>query len=325
MNSTLIQRAAAVGLLALFAAVAARAENYPSQPIRLVVPFGAGGVTDATARVFAEGLTRQLGQPVIVENRTGAGGGIAAGMVAKARPDGYTLLVITNGMYAVNPLIYPQLSYDPKKDFTYVAMLANTPTILAVRADSPHGSLPALIRAAAAGQDKLSFATAGEGSDNYQVLQLLQQATGVRMLHVPYKSGAESLTAVISRVADATAISAATSASFIASGQIRPFAVTSNRRLMSQPQIPTVKEVLGKEVEGGSLSGIAAPAGTPDAVVQRLNAAIGAVAASELAREKIYARGSEAVDGSQAAFKQRVRDDQAKWAALLKPGVRQPD
>lgn len=322
MNSNIIRRCATIGVMTLLAATVARADNYPSQPIRLVVPFGAGGVTDATARVFAEGLTRALGQPVVVENRTGAGGGIAAGVVAKARPDGYTLLVITNGMYAVNPLIYPQLSYDPKKDFTYVAMLANTPTILAVRADSPYASLPALIKAAAAGEDKLSFATAGEGSDNYQVLQLLQQATGVRMLHVPYKSGTESLTAVISRTADATAISAATSSSFIEAGQIRPFAVTSNRRLANQPQIPTVKEALGKSVEGGSLSGIAAPAGTPDAIVQRLNAAIASVAASALAKDKVYARGSEPVDGSQAAFKQRVRDDQIRWAALLKPGAR---
>lgn len=321
MNS-LLQRCAAAVLVALLGATSAQADSYPSQPIRLVVPFGAGGVTDATARVFAEGLSRKLGQPVVVENRAGAGGGIAAGVVAKARPDGYTLLVITNGMYAVNPLIYPQLSYDPNKDFSYVAMLANTPTILAVRADSPYTSLSALVKAAAAGREQLSFSTAGEGSDNYQVLQLLQQATGIRMLHVPFKSGSESLTAVISRTADSTAISAATSAGFIDSGQIRPLAVTSSRRLANQPQIPTVQEALGKSVEGGSLSGIAAPAGTPDAIIQRLNAAIADVAASPLAKDKIYARGSEPVDGSQAVFQQRVRDEQAKWAALLKPAAR---
>lgn len=321
MNS-LLQRCAAAVLVALLGATSAQADSYPSQPIRLVVPFGAGGVTDATARVFAEGLSRKLGQPVVVENRAGAGGGIAAGVVAKARPDGYTLLVITNGMYAVNPLIYPQLSYDPNKDFSYVAMLANTPTILAVRADSPYTSLSALVKAAAAGREQLSFSTAGEGSDNYQVLQLLQQATGIRMLHVPFKSGSESLTAVISRTADSTAISAATSVGFIDSGQIRPLAVTSSRRLANQPQIPTVQEALGKSVEGGSLSGIAAPAGTPDAIIQRLNAAIADVAASPLAKDKIYARGSEPVDGSQAVFQQRVRDEQAKWAALLKPAAR---
>lgn len=321
MNS-LLQRCAAAVLVALLGATSAQADSYPSQPIRLVVPFGAGGVTDATARVFAEGLSRKLGQPVVVENRAGAGGGIAAGVVAKARPDGYTLLVITNGMYAVNPLIYPQLSYDPNKDFSYVAMLANTPTILAVRADSPYTSLSALVKAAAAGREQLSFSTAGEGSDNYQVLQLLQQATGIRMLHVPFKSGSESLTAVISRTADSTAISAATSAGFIDSGQIRALAVTSSKRLANQPQIPTVQEALGKGVEGGSLSGIAAPAGTPDAIIQRLNAAIADVAASPLAKDKIYARGSEPVDGSQAVFQQRVRDEQAKWAALLKPAAR---
>ncbi len=314
-----ILRYAAACLLAALAVPAAHADKYPSQPIRLVVPFGAGGITDITARVFAEGLTRERGQPVVVENRAGAGGAIAASAVAKAKADGYTLLVITNGMYAVNPVIYPQLTYDPKKDFVYVGMMAHTPTILAVGADSPYTSLPALIKDAGAQQEKLSFSTAGEGSDNYQVMQLLQQATGVKLLHVPYKSGPESLTAVIGRNADVTAISAVTAVSFIESKQIRPFAVTSSRRLANQPQIPTVKEVLGKEVEGGSRTGIAAPAGTPPAVVQRLNAAIAAVAASPEAKEKIYSRGSEQVESSQAVFEQRVRDEQAKWAALLKP------
>lgn len=315
-------RFAASCLAATAALTVAHADNYPTQPVRLVVPFGAGGVTDITARVFAEGLSRELGQPVVVENRAGAGGGIAASVVAKARADGHTLLVITNGMFAVNPLIYPSLAYDPRKDFVYVAMLANTPTILAVSPGSPYGSLPDLVKAASAEKDKLSFSTAGEGSDNYQVLQLLQQATGAQWLHVPYKSGSESLTAVITRTVDATAISAVTAVSFVESRQIRPFAVTSARRLASLPDIPTVREVLGKSVEGGSLSGVAAPTGTPPEVVRRLNAAIAKVAASPLVQEKIYAKGSEPVDPTQAGFERRVRDEQAKWAALLKPAAR---
>ena len=311
-------RRCAAALLSLALPVAAAwADAYPTQPIRLIVPFGAGGVTDTTARVFAEGLTRELGQPVVVENRGGAGGSIAAGAVAKSRADGYTLLVITNGMVAVNPLIYKTLPYDPNKDFTYIAMLANTPTVLAVGADSPYQSLQDVVKAASAQADKIAFSTAGEGSDNYQVMELLQQATGVKMLHVPYKSGSESLTAVMSRNTDVTAVSAVTAVGFIDAGQIRPFAVTSSRRVANLPTIPTVKEVLGKDVEGGSLSGVAAPAGTPDAVVARLNAAIAAVAKGALAQEKIYARGSEPVDPSQEAFRRRVVAEQEKWAALL--------
>ncbi|CAB3653598.1 Argininosuccinate lyase [Achromobacter denitrificans] len=312
-----LRRCAAALLSLALPAAAAWADAYPTQPIRLIVPFGAGGVTDTTARVFAEGLTRELGQPVVVENRGGAGGSIAAGAVAKSRADGYTLLVITNGMVAVNPLIYKTLPYDPNKDFTYIAMLANTPTVLAVGADSPYQSLQDVIRAASAQADKIAFSTAGEGSDNYQVMELLQQATGVKMLHVPYKSGSESLTAVMSRNTDVTAVSAVTAVGFIDAGQIRPFAVTSSRRVANLPTIPTVKEVLGKDVEGGSLSGVAAPAGTPDAVVARLNAAIAAVAKGALVQEKIYARGSEPVDPSQEAFKRRVVAEQEKWAALL--------
>ncbi len=294
------------------------AQGYPQQPIRMVVPFGAGGVTDITARVFADGLTRELGQPVVVENRAGAGGGIAAGAVAKARPDGYTLLVVTNGMFSVNQWIYPQLPYDPNKDFTYVAMLAKTPVILAVSANSPYKSLDELVKAAAAGKDKVSFSTAGAGSDSYQLLQLFQQATDTQLLHVPYKSGPESMTALMGGQADMTAISAATAVGPIRSGQVRAFAVASNRRLENLPEVPTVKEVLGKELEGGSLSGIAVPAGTPADIVQRLNAAIAAVAATPLAREKLYTRGSERVDGSQAVFEKVVRSEQERWSVLLR-------
>ncbi len=312
--------------LALVAALAislaggpAAASGYPAQPIRLVVPFGAGGVTDTTARVFAEGLSKELGQPVVVENRAGAGGAIAASSVTKSRPDGYTLLVITNGMYAVNPLIYAQLPYDPNKDFDYVAMLANTPTILAVGPDSPHQTLTELVEAAKARPESLSFSTAGEGSDNYQVMRLLEQASGARLLHVPYKSGPESLTAMMSRQTDATAVSAVTAGGFIAANQIRPLAVTSSRRLAQQPQVPTAQEALGRPIEGGSLSGIAAPAGTPEPVLERLNAAIAAVAAGPLAQQKVYAQGSEPVDPGRRVFEQRVREEQAKWRALLKP------
>ncbi|RIJ03157.1 tripartite tricarboxylate transporter substrate binding protein [Achromobacter sp. K91] len=312
-----LRRCMAALLGVVLPAAAAWAGSYPDQPIRLIVPFGAGGVTDTTARVFAEGLTRELGQPVVVENRGGAGGSIAAGAVAKSPADGYTLLVITNGMVAVNPLIYKKLPYDPNKDFTYVAMLANTPTVLAVGADSPYASLPEIIKAASAKADNIAFSTAGEGSDNYQVLELLQQATGVKMLHVPYKSGSESMTAVMSRNTDLTAVSAVTAVGFVEAKQIRPYAVTSSRRLANLPDIPTVKEVLGKDVEGGSLSGIAVPKGTPADVVERLNMAIAVVAKSPSVQDKIYARGSEPVDGSQAAFEQRVVAEQKKWAGIL--------
>ncbi|MHC0505410.1 Bug family tripartite tricarboxylate transporter substrate binding protein [Achromobacter aegrifaciens] len=312
-----LRRCMAALLGVVLPAAAAWAGSYPDQPIRLIVPFGAGGVTDTTARVFAEGLTRELGQPVVVENRGGAGGSIAAGAVAKSPADGYTLLVITNGMVAVNPLIYKKLPYDPNKDFTYVAMLANTPTVLAVGADSPYASLPEIIKAASAKADNIAFSTAGEGSDNYQVLELLQQATGVKMLHVPYKSGSESMSAVMSRNTDLTAVSAVTAVGFVEAKQIRPYAVTSSRRLANLPDIPTVKEVLGKDVEGGSLSGIAVPKGTPADVVERLNMAIAAVAKSPSVQDKIYARGSEPVDGSQAAFEQRVVAEQKKWAGIL--------
>ena len=149
------------------------------------------------------------------------------------------------------------------------------------------------------------------------MLEVLQQATGVKMLHVPYKSGAESLTAVMSGNTDVTAISAVTATGYIQAGQIRPYAVTSSRRLANLPDIPTAKEALGQDVEGGSLSGIAAPAGTPPEVVARLNAAIAAVAGGAMAQDKIYARGSERMDGSQEAFTLRVAQEQKKWAGIL--------
>ncbi|SPU49664.1 lipoprotein [Bordetella trematum] len=150
-------------------------------------------------------------------------------------------------------------------------------------------------------------------------MRLLEQASGARLLHVPYKSGPESLTAMMSRQTDATAVSAVTAGGFIAANQIRPLAVTSSRRLAQQPQVPTAQEALGQPIEGGSLSGIAAPAGTPEPVLERLNAAIAAVAAGPLAQQKVYAQGSEPVDPGRRVFEQRVREEQAKWRALLKP------
>ena len=188
----------------------------------------------------------------------------------------------------------------------------------------PHKTLPDLIKAASAQADKIAFSTAGEGSDNYQVLEVLQQATGVKMLHVPYKSGAESLTAVMSGNTDVTAISAVTATGYIQAGQIRPYAVTSSRRLANLPDIPTAKEALGQDVEGGSLSGIAAPAGTPPEVVARLNAAIGAVAGGAMAQDKIYARGSAWTarrKPSRFGWRRSRRSGRASWVARASKGA----
>lgn len=314
MNKGLRRCMAAV--LGVMLPAAAWAGPYPDQPIRLIVPFGAGGVTDTTARVFAEGLTRELGQPVVVENRGGAGGSIAAGAVAKSPADGYTLLVITNGMVAVNPLIHKQLNYDALKDFAYVSMIANTPLALVVPQSSPIQDLPALVARARSRPDAVSFASAGQGTSIHQVFALMQQQTGATLMHVPYKSGAEAATALLSGVVDVTAVETVVVGPFIQSGRMRALGVTSAQRVSNLADVPAAREALGGDFDVGSISGLVAPAATPQSILDKLEQAMQAVAQSE-GMAQLHAQGSQPMPAGSQVFLERMRQEQQKWRLVF--------
>lgn len=292
------------------------AENWPTRPITLVVPFGAGGITDVTARTVAKLLQEELGQPVVVDNKPGAGGNIAAGSVARAKADGHTLMVMTNGMVAVNPLINKALNHDAIKDFTYISMIANTPLVLVVSEKSPIRDLRALIALARQQREGVAFASSGLGTSIHQVLASLQQATDTTFLHVPYKSGAEAANALLSEAVQVTAVETVVVGPFVESGRMRPLGVTSSQRVPRLPNIPTVAEQLGAEFDVGSISGVVAPVGTPSAIVKRLEEAMAKVLRSE-GMQVLFMQGSQPMPAGAEAFQTRMRKEVVKWKDIF--------
>jgi len=295
----------------------AHAQNYPDRSIRLIVPFGAGGITDQTARIVAQELSKQLGQTVVVENRPGAGGAIAAAQVAKAASDGYTLMIITNGMVAVNPLIQGQLSYDPLNDFEYISMIANTPLVFVTSSDSAFKTLGELVKAASKEPGTVSFSSSALGTSIHQAMALLSKSTGASMLHIPYKSGAEAATAVLSGTVAATAVKTVVVGPMITSGKLRALGLTAAQRVPSLPDVPTVKETIGTELEAGSLSGLVAPKGTPSQILAKLEAAIHFAVRSELAADRIYSQGSQRMPEGSAVYRQKMLQEQEKWRHIF--------
>ncbi len=306
-------------LLALFSGGARAEPDWPQRPITLVVPFGAGGVTDVTARTVAKGLQQELGQSVVVENRPGAGGSIAASSVARAKPDGYTLMLITNGMVAVNPLINPSLNYDAFKDFDYVSMIASTPLVLVVPAASPVRSLQELLELARREPESLAFASSGIGTSIHQVLALLQHQSGASFMHIPYKSGAEAVTAVLSGAVQASAVETVVVNSFVESGKMRALGVTSAKRVGgSLADIPALSERLGQDFDVGSISGLVAPAGMPAEPMRTLELAMAKVLQSP-DMQSLYAQGSQPVELGAVAFRKKMEQEAVKWKEVFKP------
>ncbi|MGX6566610.1 Tripartite tricarboxylate transporter receptor protein [Cupriavidus necator] len=287
-------------------------ETWPSRPLSLVVPFGAGGITDVTARTVAKLLSEELGQPVIVENKPGAGGNIAAGLVARAKPDGYTLMLITNGIVAVNPLINKETSYNALKDFTYISMIANTPLVLAVSEKSPIRDLRSLVAQAKQQQGNLAFASSGLGTSIHQALASLQQSTDTTFLHIPYKSGAEATNALLSDAVQSTAVETVVVGPFIESRKMRALGVTSSQRVPRFPNIPTIAEQLGKDFDVGSISGLVAPSGTPAPIIKRLEEAMAKVLKGD-GMKNLFSQGSQPMPVGSEAFKNRMQRETAKW------------
>lgn len=309
---------AGVVLLFCFSGLARASSDWPDKPITLIVPFGAGGVTDLTARTVAKVLQQELGQSVIVENRPGAGGSIVAGALARAKPDGYTLMIITNGMIAVNPLIHQSLNYDAFQDFDYVSMIANTPLVLVVPDKSPIGHLRDLLGHALREPDSMAFASSGIGTSIHQVLALLQHQTDTAFMHVPYKSGAEAVTAVLSGTVQVSAVETVVVNSFVESGKMRALGVTSSRRVGGMAGIPTVAELLDVDFDVGSISGLVAPRGTPAERLEKLEKAMERVLRSA-DMQNLYAQGSQAMEHGAIPFRQKMMEEASKWKAVFAP------
>ena len=312
--------AALLAALALVATAPAAAQGaaYPTKPVRLVVPFPAGGTTDILARAVAQKLSETWGQQVIVDNRPGAGGNIGSELVAKAPSDGYTLLMGTVGTHAINPSLYAKMPYNHVKDFTPVILVAAVPNVLVVNPSLPAHSVQELIAYGKANPNKLNFASSGNGTSIHLSGELFRTMTGVQMTHVPYKGSSPALTDLMGGQVQLMFDNLPSSLQFIKAGKLRALAVTSLARSQALPDVPTLAESGLPGFEASSWFGVLAPAGTPADIVAKLNGAVAAWLASPAAKEQLAAQGAIAAGGSPDAFVTHIADESAKWAKVVK-------
>jgi tripartite-type tricarboxylate transporter receptor subunit TctC len=308
---------ACIGFFALAARPALTQDNaakYPARPIHIIVGFAAGGGNDIIARVFGQKLSEELGQPVIVENKPGGGAIVATEYVAKAQPDGYTLLVGASGM-VINHALYAKLPYDSVRDFTAVSELCSFPLIMVVNATSPITSVAELVAYAKANADKTNYSSS---SASFQlVTELFKQRTGAPMQVIPYKSANESVLAVISGQVTTTIADAGSVYSQIKSGTVRALAVAAPKRLDDLPNVPTMKEA-GADVDAVLWSGIFVPKATPPEIVRKLEGEFMAIAKAPDVIARLKPLGIEAVGGSTEDFSKLVAADIARWGDVAR-------
>jgi tripartite-type tricarboxylate transporter receptor subunit TctC len=297
----------------------ARAQDkWPSRPITYVVPFAAGGTTDILARAIGNKLGPALGTSVVVENKPGAGGNIGSDFVAKAAPDGYTILGGTISSHAINVSLYPNMPYDPIKSFTPVTLIGTLPNVLVVNADSPYQTLQEVISAAKAKSETLTFGSSGNGTSQHLSGELFQSMTGSKMLHIPYKGSAPAMQALLGRQVNLVFENILSAVPLIQSGKLRPLAVTSGTRASSLPDVPTLSEAGLPGYEIVSWQAVFAPAGTPQPVVQRLSTEIGKIINEPEVKARLAGLGVEPSGAGPAELGALQRSEVAKWAKLVK-------
>ena len=314
-------------ILFIFAmlAIVAQAETYPSKPIRVVVPYPPGGTPDILIRELGPKLTAALGQQIIVENRPGAGGNIGSEVVAKAAPDGYTLVMGTTATHSINQALYKKLAYDPLKDFVAVALIATMPNVLVVNNDFPVKNVKELIALAKAKPGTITFGSGGNGTTHHLSGALFEKMTGVDMTHVPYKGAGQALPDLIGGQINIMFDNITSSMAYIKSGKLRVLAVTTPKRSAALPDVPTMQEagVPGYEMSGWF--GLLAPAKTPPEIVARLNKAINKILQSIEMKELLAKQGAEIVISTPAEFTAFVKERTDKMTKVVKDSGAQID
>lgn len=303
---------------ALAAAPLAAWAAFPERPLRLIVPFPAGGAADLMARGLAQHLGEQLGQQVVIDNRGGAGGTLACEIVARAPADGYTLLFGTMGTQAINPALYSKLRYDPLKDFSPIALTHITPRVLVVGPSVKARNVGELIALARAKAGQLTYGSAGNGSSSHLSGALFESLAGVDLVHVPYKGSAPLLTDLLAGRIDATFDSFTVYEEHIRSGRVRALAVTSRTRMAALPQVPTLAEAGLHGYEVSNWLGVLAPAGTPKEVVTALHAAVIRAMSDAGMKRQLTALGIEPATSTPDEFSALIRSEIPKWARLVK-------
>jgi tripartite-type tricarboxylate transporter receptor subunit TctC len=306
-----------VALVLALAASLACAQGYPAKPVHMVVPFAAGGVVDTTARLFAPRLADGLGQPVIIDNRPGAGGNIAAELVAKAPADGYTVLITTHG-HAISPGLYKHLPFDPVRDFVPITQITSSYLVLVSAPKLPVSSVRELIALARAKPGKLNYGSTGLGAPPHLVAELFKQTTGIDMVHVPYKGDAPMYLALLAGEIDVAFGPLGNAIGHIRSGKLRALAMTNPRRSPEIPDVPTMVEAGVPHFELTGWLGLFAPAGTPRPAIDRLYAEMAKTLAAPEVRERLPALGYEPVGSRPDEFAARYKADLALYARIIR-------
>ena len=308
----------AAATLGLAAPMAAAQDAWPSKPIRLIVPFTPGGVTDTSARVVAEFLGRRLGQQVVVDNKPGASGNIGMALAKDAPADGYTLVLGFDGTMVINPHVFPKLPFDSLKDFTPIGKIGNATLILVANPNAPVKTVSDLISVSKATPGGLSFGTSGTGGTPHIAGELLKIRTGANLTHVPYKGGGQALTDVVGGSIPLVYTAVAGAHGFVKNGKLHAVAVSSAKRSSALPEVPTFAEAGVPDFVVDSWVALLAPAGLPPAIATRLTAELNAVLNDAEAREKLRTLGIEATPGSAAQFRDEMARDLARYGPVVK-------
>ena len=296
---------------------AAAPADYPERPITLVVPYEAGGGNDVIARLVAAKMSAALGKPIVVENRGGAGSTIGTRYVARAKPDGYTILIATSAL-AINPSLYPDAGYDPKKDFAPVGLIATSANLVLVRPSLPVHSMAELIALAKQQPGKLNFASTGTGTSTHLAAELFAAMAGVKITAIPYKGVAPAVTDLLGEHVDLMFCPTASVVGLVREQKLRALAVTGAKRSSLFPQLPTVAETGLAGYAAELHYGIVAPAGTPSAVIAKLNTVLNGALADADVQKRLGVDGAQTLPGTPEAYAADISAEQAKWSAILK-------
>ena len=303
----------------------ATGQTPPGKPVRMIVPFAIGGASDITARIVAPRYGELLGQQVVIDNRAGANGILGSELTAKAPPDGYTILMGTNGTHTVNVSLYPKLAYDPVKDFVPITMVVSLTNLLVVHPSLPVRSVKELIALAKARPGQLTFGSGGNGGTPHLSGELFKSMAKVSLVHIPYKGGGPSTTALLGGEISMTFNTLLTSINFVKAGRLRPVAVTGLTRSPILPDVPTISDSGVPGYEASTWYGLLAPAGTPRAVVSKLHADMVRTLQTPEVRDQLINQGADPVGNTPEQFAAIIRSDISKWATVIKVSGATPD
>ena len=309
---------ATAALLPVASAVRAAGEEYPDKPVRLVVPFPPGGGADNLARAIMPKVSQALGKPIIIDNKPGAGGNVGAQLVAESAPDGYTLLYGTNGTHSINQSLYQSLRFDPIKDFAPVSRMTEIAAMLVVNPQLPIMTVTQLIRYAKANPGKVNFASAGNGTTSHLSGELFKTMAGIDIVHIPYRGGGLAVTDLIGGQVQMMIDVMPNVYPLAKEGRIRGIAVSTAQRFPGAPELPTIAESGLPGFEASAWDGVLAPAGTPEAIVNKLNAAIHTALADHELIETLKSRGATVVPSTPDEFARHIVASTKKWAQVVK-------